>query len=143
MDLGGLAFLVVLVVGVILLIPLLIGGVFVIVVVANRADPDVTGRRPAVVYAFATAFLTLFLTLFATTGIIASLASLIGAHHSSGGGFGFFSNSPIGPGGDGGGSLHPIGDAAARGVVLSLIVTLIAGAAYVMHITAAARGSEG
>src|SRR5437763_8654514 len=107
MQLSGLVFAIGLVVVAILLIPLLVGGVFVIVVVANRADPDATGRRPAVVYAFATAFLTLFLTLFATTGIISSLASLIGAHHNSGRGFGFFSDSPIGPGGGGSGSLHP------------------------------------
>jgi hypothetical protein len=79
------------------------------------------------VYAFATAFVTLFVTLFATTGLIASLAQLIGSHSTS-------SSRPlISLGGSSGSSLHPIGDAVARGSVLSIIVALVAGAIYSRH----------
>jgi hypothetical protein len=135
MQLSGLAFAIGAVVGIVLLIPLLVGGVFVIVTVANRADPDPTGRRPAVVYGFATAFVTLYVTLFATAAFVASLADLIGTHESRRGS-GLFGGS-VRPAG----SLHPVGDAVARGCVLSLLVALVAGAVYWLHATAAARAS--
>lgn len=141
MQLSGLFFAIGLVIAAILLIPLLIGGVFVIVVVANRADPDPSGRRPAVVYAFATAFVTVFITLFATAGIVASLCDLIGSHHRGGGG------------GAGGGlfggltarhlSQHPVGDAVARGAVLSALLAIVAGCVYLLHARAAGRMTEG
>jgi hypothetical protein len=136
MALGGLAFAIGAVVAVVLLIPLLIGGVFVIVTVANRADPDPTGRRPAVVYGFAIAFVTLFVTLFATAGFIASLCNLIGSHatrRSSGGILGGLTHHAT--------SLHPVGDAVARGCVLSLLIAVVAGVVYYLHATAAARAS--
>jgi hypothetical protein len=50
MDFSGVLSIVFLVVAVILLLPVLIGGIFVVVVVANRAEPDPSGRRPALVY---------------------------------------------------------------------------------------------
>src|SRR5437763_14643459 len=80
MQLSGLFFAIGLAIAAILLLPLLVGGVFVVVVVANRADPDPTGRRPALVYSLGTAFLTLFATLFATTAFVASLCRLFGSH---------------------------------------------------------------
>ena len=138
MALSGLAFAIGAVVAVVLLIPLLVGGIFVIVTVANRADPDPTGRRPAVVYGFATAFGTLFVTLFATAAFIASLCQLIGSHasrRSSGGVFGGIVTHPAL-------SQHPVGDAVARGCVLSLLVALVAGTVYYLHATAAARASS-
>jgi phosphotransferase system glucose/maltose/N-acetylglucosamine-specific IIC component len=135
MALGGLAFAIGAVVAAVLLIPLLVGGVFVIVTVANRADPDPTGRRPAVVYGFAIAFVTLFVTLFATAGFVASLCNLIGTHARSRSG-GLFGNVVRQ-----GGSQHPVGDAVARGCVLSLLVAVVAGVVYYLHATAAARAS--
>lgn len=134
------------VVGFILLLPLLVGGIFVIVVVANRADPDLSGRRPAVVYSFATAFFTLFIALFSSAAVIAALSGLIhhhGARHPGSGlvGNGGFPplNSPVVRGM----SLHPVGDAAARDAVLATIITLIAVAFYWLHVSAAARLSNG
>lgn len=139
MQLSQIVFVVGLVVAVLTLLPLLVGGVFVLVVVSNRADPDPSGRRPAVVYGFATAFITLFITLFATTALVASLCDLIGPHH--GGRHGVFGG--ISGGGGGFGSQHPVGDAVARGSVLSIIVALVAGIIYWLHVTAAARASVG
>jgi hypothetical protein len=127
MDISGVVGLVVLVVGVILFIPVLLGGVFVIVVVANRSEPDPTGRRARGVYAYATSFVTLFVAIFASTGLVASLAELIGSHHNNGSKqlFGIVSSATQ--------SAHPIGDAAARGAVLSIIIALVAGAMYSRH----------
>lgn len=135
MALGGLAFAIGAAVAVALLIPLLVGGVFVIVTVANRADPDPTGRRPAVVYGFAIAFVTLFVTLFATAGFVASLCNLIGSHRRGRGGglLGSVMHQSA--------SQHPVGDAVARGCVLSLVVAAVAGIVYYLHATAAARAS--
>lgn len=135
MALSGLGFAIAAVVAVVVLIPLLIGGVFVIVTVANRADPDPTGRRPAVVYGFAIAFVTLFVTLFATAGFVASLCNLIGSHGRTRGAplFGIVTG--------GGATQHPVGDAVARGCVLSVLVAAVAGVVYYLHATAAARAS--
>src|SRR5438105_6019178 len=83
MDLGGIFGIVAIVLGVLLLIPLIVGAVFVVVVVANRAEPDPSGRRPALVYSLGTAFITLFVTLFATTAFVAQLCRLIGSHGSA------------------------------------------------------------
>src|SRR5579871_1481763 len=43
--------------------------VFIIVVVANRAEPDATARRPLVVYLFGMSFFTLFAALIASLGM--------------------------------------------------------------------------
>ena|SRR5438067_1471915 len=140
MQLTGLVFAIGLAVAAIVLLPLLVGGVFVIVVVANRADADPTGRRPAVVYGFATAFVTLFITLFATAALVASLSDLIGSHGGRGGhARGIFGGLASG---SSGGSLHPVGDAVARGSVLSILIALVAGVIYYLHATAAARASD-
>lgn len=137
MQLSGLVFAIGMVVAAAVLIPLLVGGLFVIVVVANRADADPTGRRPATVYAFATAFVTVFITLFATTALVASLCDLIGSHHSrpSGGILGFAPQAQLS-------SLHPVGDAVARGSVLSALVAIVAGCVYWLHLRAAVRMSD-
>ncbi|MGH8889215.1 MAG: hypothetical protein ACRDV3_05560 [Acidothermaceae bacterium] len=133
MDISNAISVVSVAVVVIVLLPLIVGGVFVIVVVANRADPDPSGRRPAVVYAFGTAFVTLFASLFATTGLVASLCQLIGPHVSADPGFDLRPSS----------ALHPIGDAAARGSVIAGLIALAAGVAFVAHLRAAFRGSDG
>lgn len=137
MDLNGVLSIVFLVVAVILLLPLLIGGVFVVVVVANRAEPDPSGRRPALVYALGVSFVTLFITLFATTSFVAALCRLIGSHRGGGGGITDFLGS------DGvGAHQHPLGDSVARQAVLSGIVAVIAGVVCWLHVRAAGRTAE-
>ena len=45
-------------------------GIFVVVVVANRADPDPAGRRPLTVYCFGVSFFSVFAILFGSFGIV-------------------------------------------------------------------------
>jgi len=139
MDLSGLFGIVFLVIAVVLLLPLIIGGVFVVVVVANRAEPDPSGNRPALVYALAVAFLTLFTTLFATTSLVAALCRLIGNEHHGGGVTDFFGSDSEASGGH----QHPLGDSVARQAVISGIVALIAGVVCWLHLRAASRASAG
>ena len=56
-GLGGLLAALLEVLGVLILVAVV--GVFVIIVVANRADADPSGRRPQSVYYFAVSFITL------------------------------------------------------------------------------------
>jgi hypothetical protein len=94
-------------------------GIFVVVVVANRAEPDPTGRRPLAVYYFAVSFFTLFASLFGSFVIVYGLVQLIGSH---GGGQG-------GPP-----SIHPVGDAVARLAIVGGIVTVVALVVLVVHL---------
>lgn len=59
-------------------IGLLVG--VVILVVANRADPDPTGRRPQSVYFFAVAFLTVLVSIVSSVVMVESLTSLMAPH---------------------------------------------------------------
>lgn len=95
-------------------------GALVIVVVANRAEPDPSGWRPWSVYFFGMSFVSVFVTLFGTFAIILGLVQLIGTHQLSS--FGF---SP---------SAHPIGDAVTRVVALSGLVTLVGAVIFATHI---------
>jgi hypothetical protein len=135
MDLSGVLSIVFLVVAVILLLPVLIGGIFVVVVVANRAEPDPSGRRPALVYSLGVAFLTLFTTLFASTALVAALCRLIGSNHGRGVTDFFSSDS-------GSAHQHPLGDSVARQAVLSAIAAIIAGVVCWLHTRAAARAAK-
>jgi hypothetical protein len=83
--------------------------VFVIIVVANRADPDPTGRRPLAVYLFAVSFFSIFVVLFGTFAIVLGLVQLIGSHP-----------------GVASVSQHPVGDAVVRVVVLGGIIVAVA-----------------
>jgi hypothetical protein len=58
-------------------------GVLIIVIVANRADPDPTGRRPQAVYFFAVSFVTILVAVIASTVVVATLTILIGTHPSN------------------------------------------------------------
>ncbi|HXQ59192.1 MAG TPA: hypothetical protein VN799_03810, partial [Acidimicrobiales bacterium] len=82
---------------------------FVVIVVASRAEPDPTGRRPLAVYLFGVSFFSIFVALFGTFAIVLGLVQLIGSHPG-------VSN----------GSLHPVGDAVARVVVLGGIIVVVA-----------------
>ena len=91
--------------------------VLVILVVSNRAEPDNLGRRPLAVYFFGVSFIATFLTLFGTFAIVLGLVQLIGSHPVPV--YPAFPSIQSGP-------IHPIGDAVARVVVLSGIVTAVA-----------------
>jgi hypothetical protein len=52
---------------------------YIIIVVANRADPDPTGRRTSTIYHVGTAFLTLWLEVAGAITILATLFALIGS----------------------------------------------------------------
>jgi len=83
--------------------------VFVVIVVANRADPDPTGRRPLAVYLFGVSFFSIFVVLFGSFAIVLGLVQLIGSHP------GVVSVSK-----------HPVGDSVARVVVLGGIIVAVA-----------------
>lgn len=102
-----------------LLLVLLLGvvGVFVVIVVANRADPDPTGRRPFVVYLFGVSFIALWTSLIGSAAVVSSLVQLIGRTTS----LSF-------------GAIHPVGDAVARGVVLGGLIFLASLVAIVLHL---------
>lgn len=112
---GGFIFAII---GLLALIGVLaVVGVLVIVIVANRADPDPSGRRPLSVYLFGVSFLTLIATVVGSIIVVVSLVQLIGSHH------GF---SPPGT--------HPIGDEAARGAVLGGLITLVSLGVLRLHL---------
>jgi heme/copper-type cytochrome/quinol oxidase subunit 2 len=125
-----------------LALPLLVGAVFVILIVSNRADPDPSGRRPSVVYSYAVSFITLFVTLFATFEIVAALTSLIGSHHTARNGSSFTSGDFISSS-SGAGPKHPFGDSVARGVVIGVLIAIVAGIIYLIHVRAAQRATTG
>ncbi|HXP33814.1 MAG TPA: hypothetical protein VN820_07325 [Acidimicrobiales bacterium] len=85
-------------------------GVLVIVVVANRADPDPSGRRPQSVYFFAVSFVTIVSAIIASTVVVSALVRLIGSHAS------------------------PIADSIARSVVLGGLITLVSLFLLVTHL---------
>jgi hypothetical protein len=85
-------------------------GVLVIVVVANRAEPDPSGRRPQAVYFFAVSFLTIIVSVIGSTVVVSSLTRLIGSHPS------------------------PIGNSVARIVVLGGLITLVGLLLLVTHL---------
>ncbi len=66
-----------------LLFTLGIVAALVIVVVANRADPDPSGNRPRSVYFFGVSFVTLILAVIASVAMVIGLALLIGHHGNS------------------------------------------------------------
>lgn len=57
-------------------------GVFIIIVIANRADPDPSGRRPQSVYFFIVSFVTLSVAILGSAIIVGGVAALVG-HHSN------------------------------------------------------------
>jgi hypothetical protein len=85
-------------------------GVFVIIVVANRADPDPSGRRPQSVYYFAVSFVTLSVAIFASAFVASGIVLLVGNHPSS------------------------TTNAAARMIVLGGLGTLVGTVLLVMHL---------
>jgi hypothetical protein len=58
-------------------------GIIIIAVVANRADPDPTGRRPQSVYFFVVSFVTLTVSITGSAFLVASILLLSAQHTSS------------------------------------------------------------
>jgi hypothetical protein len=85
-------------------------GLFIIIVVANRADPDPSGRRPQSVYYFAVSFVTLVTTIAGSIVVVFSLVALIG------------NRAP------------DVGNSIARAVVLGGLITLISGVLLRAHL---------
>jgi hypothetical protein len=83
-------------------------GAFVVIVIANRADPDPSGRRPFVAYLFGASFVTVWTALIGSVAVVSSLVQLIGRTTV---------DSP--------GALHPVGDSVARGAVLGGLILLV------------------
>ncbi len=102
-------------------------GLFVVVVVASRSDVDASGRRPYSVYLFGISFVTVFATLIASFVIIDGLVQLIGEHPQP--------TAVL--------SLHPVGDAVARQVVLGGLVVVVAGLVLWFHLRAGMRMAGG
>ena len=95
--------------------------VLIIVIVANRAEPDPRGLRPNSVYLFGMSFVTLQLTYAGLVLIATSLFSLIAPHDT------------------------PLNNTVAREVVIGALFVVIAGGAWVGHVTrgiAVARGED-
>ena len=89
--------------------------VLIIVVVANRAEPDPRGLRPHSVYLFGMSFVTLQLAFAGSVLIMTALFSLIAPHYS------------------------PMGNGVAREVVIGALFVVIAGSVWVLHLR---RGIE-
>ncbi len=85
-------------------------GIIIIAVVANRAEPDPTGRRPHSVYFFMVAFVTITTTIFGSALVVASLLWLTASHTSS------------------------AGHAIARLLLVSVLITLVSAALLVIHL---------
>ena len=93
-----------------LFVGIAIVGLFIIIVVANRADPDATGHRPQSVYFFAVSFVTLVTTTIGSIVVVFSVVALVG-HHSPN-----------------------IGNAIARAVVIGGLITVMSGALLRTHL---------
>ena len=85
-------------------------GIFVIIVVANRADPDPSGRRPQSVFYFAVSFVTLATTVLGSALVVAGVAVLIGNHSNS------------------------VSNAAARAILFGGLVTLVSAFLLTLHL---------
>jgi hypothetical protein len=57
-------------------------GAVIILVVANRADPDPSSRRPQSVYFFAVSFLTVLISIVSSVVIVEALTSLMTPHRA-------------------------------------------------------------
>ena len=101
--------------GVALALALISALFIVLVIVANRAEPDPRGMRPTTVYLFGMSFVTLQLTFAGSVLIMTALFSLIAPHYS------------------------PMGNGVAREVVIGALFVVIAGSVWVLHLR---RGIE-
>jgi hypothetical protein len=87
----------------------------IIIIVANRAEPDQRGLRPQSIYLFGMSFVSLQLTFAGSVLIVTSLFSVIAPHYS------------------------PLTNAVARQVVIGSLFVVLFGAALLLHLR---RGIE-
>jgi hypothetical protein len=85
-------------------------GAFIIVVVANRADPDPTARRPQSVYFFAVSYVTLLTSIIGSSAMVWSFTRYIGNKAGS------------------------IDDSVARTVVLAGLLTIVSVGLLAIHL---------
>jgi hypothetical protein len=90
---------------------------FIIIVVANRAEPDPTGHRTSTVYHVGTAFIALWLEIAGVITIFVTLFNLIGAGSTTS-----FSSE-----------VHPLGDSTIRGITIGLLLSIVGGYTALSH----------
>lgn len=90
---------------------------YIIIVVANRADPDPSGHRTSAIYHVGAAFVALWLEVAGVITILVTLFGLIGA-----GGTTYFSNA-----------VHPLGDSTIRGITIGLLLSIVGGYTALTH----------
>lgn len=115
---GGVVAVVALVIALLSLVLL----VPIILIVANRSEPDARGMRPQSVYLFGMSFVTLQLTFAGSVLIVTSLISLVAPHVS------------------------PLTNSVARAVVIGGLIVVLAGLTLLLHLgrgIETARGDAG
>ncbi|MGC2486333.1 MAG: hypothetical protein WA359_08835 [Acidimicrobiales bacterium] len=81
---------------------------YVIIVIANRADPDPSGKRPMAAYLFGASFLSLWIAYAGSILVVDAIVSLMR-------------------------SVTPSTNSVARVVVIGFLMVLVGGAAYMLH----------
>ncbi|MFI5035862.1 MAG: hypothetical protein ACHQFZ_06620 [Acidimicrobiales bacterium] len=90
---------------------------YIIIVVANRAEPDPTGHRTSAIYHVGTAFIALWLEIAGVITIFVTLFALIGAGSTT-----YFSSE-----------VHPLGDSTIRGITIGLLLSIVGGYTALTH----------
>jgi len=90
---------------------------YIIIVVANRAEPDPSGNRTSAIFHVGTAFISLWLEIAGVITIFVTLFGLIGAGSKT-----YFSSE-----------IHPLGDSTIRGITLGLLLSIVGGYTALTH----------
>jgi hypothetical protein len=90
---------------------------YIIIVVANRAEPDPSGNRTSTIYHVGVAFVALWLEIAGVITIFVTLFNLIGAGNTA---------SLTG-------EVHPLGDSTIRGITIGLLLSIIGGYTALTH----------
>lgn len=90
---------------------------YIIIVVANRADPDPSGTRTTAIYHVGTAFIALWLEIAGAITIFVTLFNLIGTGNIT-----YFSNA-----------VHPLRDSTVRGLTIGILLSLVGGYTAITH----------
>lgn len=90
---------------------------YIIIVVANRAEPDPTGKRTSAIYHVGAAFVALWLEVAGVITIFVTVFALIGAGDRT-----YYSPE-----------VHPLGDSTVRGLTIGLLLSIIGGYTALTH----------
>lgn len=90
---------------------------YIIIVVANRAEPDPTGHRTSAIYHVGTAFVALWLEIAGVITIFVTLFGLIGNRSTI-----TFTSE-----------VHPLGDSTIRGITIGLLLSIVGGYTALTH----------